>query len=71
MTATQPVSVIISRARSSGRIPPSLIPTDSDSMKDDKFLLLVSKVIAIDGISLRNSESGSVAEEFLSALKVS
>jgi len=71
MTAPQPVSAIISRARSSGKIPPSLIPTESDNLKDDKFLLMISKLITTDGISLRNSEIGSVAEEFLSALQVS
>lgn len=49
MTASTSVSAILLRARSSGKIPPSLIPIDSDTVKDDEFLLLVSKCIATEG----------------------
>jgi len=71
MTASPSVSAALSRARSSGQIPLSLIPTDSEVLLDDKFFLLVSKCIATEGLSLRNSETGNVAQEFLSALQVS
>jgi len=71
MTALTPISATLSRARRSGNIPPSLMPIDSDSLMDDTFFLLVSKCITTEGISLRNSETGNVAQEFLSALQVS
>jgi len=71
MTMSSPLPAILSRVRSSGKIPPSLIPSDSDSLKDDQFLQLITKMISSEGISLRNNEVGNVAEEFLSALQVS
>lgn len=66
MTASPSAVEIVSRARNSGKIPPSLI--DSAFSNDDDFFIAVSNIISHDEFALRNGVS--VPEQFQAVLKV-